>query len=101
MLNTWKTDLRCMETEICTSNIVTDIIMYEKAVIASFTHCSESNLIYGNLRNNLKHLLTLMFKETSKLQILFFKILEKIEFDFTKDGDLNILINGKKLCILS
>lgn len=99
MLNTWNTKLSCMETESCTSNITTDIIMYEKAVIASFKHCSQSNLIYGDLIINFQDLLIEIFKKTSELQMLFFKILDQIEFDFTKDGDLDLLINGKKLCI--
>lgn len=99
MLNNGKTALECMEKGPCTSSIIVpDLISYEKGVIATFKHCSESNMIYGNLINSVKQLLTDLFKKTSAVQILFFNILEKVTFDLTLKGDQDLLLSGKKLC---
>lgn len=96
MLNDGKNALECVEKECCPSSIiVTDLISYEIGVTMSFKHCSESNIIYGDSITSIKELLTEMFKKTSEVQTLFFNILEKVNFDFTIDGDLNLLLDGK------
>lgn len=96
MLNNGKNALASIENKNTSSIIMTDLISYEIGVIASFKHCSESNVIYGELITNFKKLLTELFKNTSEVQTLFFNILEKVKFDFTLDDDLNLLLNGKK-----
>ncbi|XP_025422446.1 uncharacterized protein LOC112692105 [Sipha flava] len=94
MLNNGKIALECMEKGPCTSSIIVpDLISYEKGVIASFKHCSESNVIYGNFINNVKQLLTDLFKKTSAVQILFFNIIEKVTFDLTLKGDQDLLLS--------
>lgn len=101
MLTDGKNALEQVEKECCTSSIiVTNLISYEIGVTISFEHCSESNLIYGDLLNNVKELLTEMFKKTSEIQTLFFSILEKVNFDFNLDGDLSLLLDGNVFLIL-
>jgi len=101
ILNTGKNSLECIQDESCeSSSIVRGFLSYEKGVIASFKHCSESNLIYGNFIMNVKELLTELFKKASEIQILFFSILEKVKFDFSLNEDLNLLLKGKKNIIL-
>ncbi|XP_050062718.1 uncharacterized protein LOC114128039 [Aphis gossypii] len=93
ILNTEKNSMECIDGGSCTSSsIVTDLLSYEKDIIALFKHCSESNLIYGNLIMNIKQLLTELFKKASEIQILFFSIVEKVEFDFTLKKDLSLLL---------
>lgn len=75
---------------------MTDLISYEIGVVASFKHCSESSVFYGDEFSNSKTFLTELFKKTSLVQVLFFSVLEKVKFDFTLDGDLNLLLDGKK-----
>lgn len=95
MLNTGINALECMKKESCTTSfIVNDLISYEKGVNVSFKHCSESNLLYGELIINVKELLTELFKKTSEMQILLFNILEKVNFDFTLKGESDLLLNG-------
>lgn len=97
MLKSVKSTLESMEKRPCTSSIiVTDLLSFEKDVIACFKHCSESNLIYGDLISNVKQLLTELFKTTSEAQKLFFNILEKCMFDLTLKEDQCLLISGKK-----
>lgn len=97
MLNIGVDALEYMKKMNCTTScIVTYLISYEKGVILSFKHCSESNLIYGELIINVKELLTELFKKTSEMQILFFNIIENINFDFTLNGELDLLLNGNK-----
>lgn len=50
---------------------------------------------------NVKELLTELFKKASEIQILFFSILEKVNFDFSLNGDLSLLLKGKKNIILA
>lgn len=96
ILNTGKNSLECIQDGSCeSSSIVSGFLSYEKGIIASFKHCSESNLIYGNLIMNVKELLTELFKKASEIQILFFSILEKVKFDFSLNGDLSLLLRGK------
>lgn len=96
MLSTGINTLEVVEKGCCrTSIIVTDLISYEIGVITSFKHCSESSLIYGDLITHVKDLLTTLFTKTSEVQKLFFNILEQVEFDFTLDGDINLLLDGK------
>lgn len=97
MLNIGIDALECIKKMNCTTSyIVTYLISYEKGVILSFKHCSESNLIYEELIINVKELLTELFKKTSEMQILFFNIIENINFDFTLNGELDLLLNGNK-----
>lgn len=96
ILNTEKNSMECIDEGSCTSSgIVTDLLSYEKDIIALFKHCSESNLIYGNLIMNVKQLLTELFKKASEIQILFFSIVEKVKFDFMLKKDLSLLLRGK------
>ncbi|XP_060859164.1 uncharacterized protein LOC132936451 [Metopolophium dirhodum] len=93
ILNTGKNSLECIQDRSCeSSSIVSGFLSYEKGIIASFKHCSESSLIYGNLIMNVKKLLTELFKKASEIQILFFSILEKVKFDFSLNGDLSLLL---------
>lgn len=95
MLNTGKNTLECMEKASCTSSIiVTNLISHEKGVIESFKHCSDSSLIYGDLIGTVVPLLTDLFKITTDIQTLFFNIFEKVKFDFMKEIDLQLLLNG-------
>lgn len=101
ILNTGKNDLECIEKMSCaSSSIVIGLISYEKGLIASFKHCSESNLIYGNLIMNVKQSLTELFKKASEIQILFFNILEKVKFDFSLKDDLSLLLKGKTYLLI-
>lgn len=96
ILNTGKNSLECIQDGSCeSSSIVSRFLSYEKCIIASFKHCSESNLIYDNLIMNVKELLTELFKKASEIQILFFSILEKVKFDLSLNGDLSLLLRGK------
>ncbi|XP_022169454.1 uncharacterized protein LOC111033157 [Myzus persicae] len=93
ILSTGKNSLECIQDESCESSIiVSGFLSYEKCIIALFKHCSESNLIYGNLIMSVKEMLTELFKKTSEIQILFFSILEKVKFDFSLNGDLSLLL---------
>lgn len=97
MMDIGKSALESMENISCISSIVvTDLILYEKGVIASFKHCSESSIIYGDLIVKVKQFLTELFKKTSEIQTLWFKIFEKVEFDLTLKEDLSLMLNGKK-----
>jgi len=88
--------MECIEKGSCTSSsIVSDLVLYEKDMIALFKHCSESNLIYGNLIMNVKQLLTELFKKASEIQILFFSISEKVKFDVSIPDDSSLLLRGK------
>lgn len=101
MLNNGKITLECIDKEPCTSSmIITHLISYEKGVIASFEHCSESSLIYGDLINNLKQLLTDLFRTTSEVQKLFFNIIQKVTFDLTLKEDQDLVLTGKKKLLL-
>lgn len=98
MLNEGINVLEVVEKGCCRSSIiVTDLISYEIGVIESFKHCSESSLIYGDLITYVKDLLTSLFTKTSDVQKLFFNILEQVEFDFTLDGELNLLLDGNNI----
>jgi len=98
MLNTGKIALECMRKGSCTSSIVvSDLITYEKAVIALFKHCSESNRVYGSLIATVRQLLTDLFKKTSEMQALVFNILENVKFDFTLEKDLELLLTSKTI----
>lgn len=100
-MNIGKNALEPMENRTYISSIVmTDLILYEKGVIASFKHCSESSIIYGDLIVKVKQLLTELFKKTSELQTLWFNIFEKVEFDLTLKEDLSLMLNGKKYLLL-
>ncbi|XP_025195637.1 uncharacterized protein LOC112594842 [Melanaphis sacchari] len=93
ILKTEKNSMECIEKGSCISNsIVNNLLAYEKNIIALFKHCSESNLIYGNLIMNVKQLLTELFKKASEIQLLFFGILEKVKFDLSLKEDLNLLL---------
>ncbi|XP_060847782.1 uncharacterized protein LOC132927288 [Rhopalosiphum padi] len=93
ILNTRKNSMECIEKGSCTSSsIVSDLVLYEKDMIALFKHCSESNLIYGNLIMNVKQLLTELFKKASEIQILFFSISEKVKFDVSIPDDSSLLL---------
>lgn len=101
ILSTGKNSLECIQDESCESSIiVSGFLSYEKCIIALFKHCSESNLIYGNLIMSVKEMLTELFKKTSEIQILFFSILEKVKFDFSLNGDLSLLLKGKGMVYL-
>lgn len=78
-----------------TSSIVNELIIFQKGVILSFKHCSKSNIIYSDSIDSVKSLLIELFKNTSNIQTLVFNILEKVEFDFTLEEDLKLIINGK------
>lgn len=96
MLSVGINALELVEKGCCRSSIiVTNLISYEIGVITLFKHCLESSHIYGDLITHVKDLLTLLFTKTSDVQKLFFNILEQIEFDFTLDGDQNLLLDGK------
>lgn len=100
-MNIGKNALEHLENRSCISSIiVTDLILYKKGVITSFKHCSESNIIYGNLIDKIKQLLTELFKKTSEIQSLWLKIFEKVEFDLTLKEDLNLMLSGKKYILL-
>lgn len=101
MMNSGKSALECMEKDSSTSSIiVTDLISYEKGVIVSFEHCSESSLIYGDFITSVKQSLTEFFKKASEVQTLFFSILERVQFDLTLKGDLDLLLSGEKCIVL-
>lgn len=74
---------------------VNDLISYEKGVIMSFKHCSESNLIYGEFIINVKQLLTELFKTTTEVQKLIFNNLEKVKFDISLKEDVSLLLKCK------
>lgn len=96
MMNIGTNALESMDNKTCTSSIVvTDLILYEKGVIASFKHCSESSIIYGNLIVKVKQLLTELFKKTSELQTIWFNIFEKVEFELSLKEDQSLMLNGK------
>jgi len=96
MLNAGKIALEFMKNGSCTPSIVvSDLILYEKAVITLFKHCSESNRIYGSLIATVEQLLRDLFKKTSEIQALVFNILENVKFDFTLEEDLELLLTGK------
>lgn len=95
MLNTGKNTLECMERRSCTSSIiVSNLISHEKGIIESFKHCSDSNLIYGDLIITVVPLLTNLFKITTDMQTLFFNIFKKVEFDFMQEIDQQLLLIG-------
>ncbi|XP_050528805.1 uncharacterized protein LOC126898614 [Daktulosphaira vitifoliae] len=73
-------------------SIISDLITYEHAVIISFKHCSESNLIYGDLFECVRPHLTELFQKASDLQTSFFNIIENIKFNMNNKEEIELVL---------
>ncbi|XP_031560012.1 uncharacterized protein C1orf112-like [Actinia tenebrosa] len=58
-----------------------------KTIIATFTHCKESESIYSDFFQHFSEELSILFKKTFQLQKVLMELIEKVNLDYDSDSE--------------